>query len=136
MLRFFNWTQTSASCMEVAGVAIYKFAMGKLQSFLVSYIYVLNQSVMSFSSYRSMYKCKPNCFCCILYLKLNGIDVVNKLLNERTYIAESVSKDRISFFSCFMRNPCMSVPRTNKSISRLEEDHRWFSQECRLSVGI
>ena len=34
--------------MDVAGVAIYKFAIGKLKSFLVSYIYVLNQSIMSF----------------------------------------------------------------------------------------
>lgn len=43
-----NGTQTTVSCMEVEGVAIYMFAMGKLKSFIVSYSYV--NKVLSISS--------------------------------------------------------------------------------------
>ena len=44
-------------------------------------------------------------------------------------------KDRSSFFSYFLRNPCIyySLPHTNKGISQQEKEHSLYSYVCQLS---
>jgi len=59
-----------------------------------------------------------------------------EIFSERTSsIQRNVKlKDRDSFFSFFLRSPCMKSVSYEKGTSRREEEHSLYQYVCRLSV--